>query len=521
VATDSSKSNGPPADEYLHGPQLLLLTLAIALATFMEVLDMTIVNVSVPSIAGTLGVSPNEGTWTISSYSLAAAIMQPLTGWISRQFGEVRTFVTSATLFVIFSALCGLATSMPMLVVGRLLQGMVSGPMVPMAQALLMRAYPPAKRGMAMAIWAMVVFLAPIFGPILGGWITDNLSWPWLFYINLPVGIFAAATVWSILHKRDTERRKLPLDAVGLGLLVIGVGSLQFMLDNGNDMDWFNSWVIVAALITAIVALTFLIAWELTDEHPIIDLHLFQFHNFRIGLLTICLGFFAFFGVTVIYPLWLQTTAGYTATWAGLASAPVGILGVILMPFVGRNLNKMNLRVAASVGFFFFGISMLWLSKMNETASFMQIIEPRLLQGVGMAFFFLPLNQIMFSGVRNDAVAGAAGLATFFRNLSGSLSTAMCIFVWSRRTDFHQTILAQHVTAGSVWRDYSAHLGVLGVHSTTSALAYTNAVVANQAQTMGANDIFFAYGLLFLALMLPVWLARPPFTGAGGGGGAH
>jgi DHA2 family multidrug resistance protein len=301
---------------------------------------------------------------------------------------------------------------------------------------------------------------------------------------------------------------------------VIGVGSLQFMLDNGNDMDWFNSNVILGALITSVVALTFLIVWELTDEHPIIDLHLFEVNNFRIGLLTICLGFFAFFGVTVIYPLWLQTTAGYTATWAGLASAPVGILGLVLMPFVGRNIGKMNLRIAASVGFFFFGISMWWLSKMNETASFGEIIAPRLLQGVGMAFFFLPLNQIMFSGVRGDMVAGAAGLATFFRNLSGSLSTAMSIFLWSRRTDFHQTILAQHVTAGGPWSDYLAHLATLGVHSTTAALAYTDSLVVRQAQTMGANDLFFGFAVLFLLLMLPVWLAKPPFPGAGGGG-AH
>jgi DHA2 family multidrug resistance protein len=292
------------------------------------------------------------------------------------------------------------------------------------------------------------------------------------------------------------------------------------MLDNGNDMDWFNSNVILAALITSVVALTFLIVWELTDEHPIIDLHLFELNNFRIGLLTICLGFFAFFGVTVLYPLWLQTTAGYTATWAGLASAPAGILGLVLMPFVGRNITKMNLRLAASAGFFFFGISMLWLSKMNETASFGQLVAPRLLQGIGMAFFFLPLNQIMFSGIPGNMVAGAAGLATFFRNLSGSLSTAMSIFLWSRRTDFHQTILTQHVTASEPWSDYLAHLATLGVHSTTAALAYTDTLVVRQAQTMGANDVFFGFAVLFLLLMLPVWLAKPPFPGAGGGG-AH
>src|SRR5471030_2107768 len=223
------------AGEYppLHGGKLFFLTVAIATAAFMEILDMTIVNVSVPNISGSLGVSNSEGTWVVSSYMLAAAVVQPLTGWIARRFGEVRTFVTSVCLFMLFSAICGLATSLPMLVVARLIQGFVSGPMMSVAQAILLRNYPIERRGMAIALWAMVIVIAPICGPIIGGWITDNLSWPWLFYINLPVGAFAAAASWSILRHRESKKVKLPIDVVGLTLLVIGVGSLQFMLDNG------------------------------------------------------------------------------------------------------------------------------------------------------------------------------------------------------------------------------------------------------------------------------------------------
>jgi len=219
----------------LRGAQLALLTVAVSLATFMEVLDMTIVNVSVPAIAGSLGVSPSEGTWAVSSYSLAAAVMQPLTGWIGRRFGEVRTFITSMLLFVVFSAICGFATTMNMLVIARLMQGLVSGPMVAIAQALMLRNYPPEKRGVALGLWGMVVIVAPIFGPIIGGWITDNLSWPWLFYINLPIGLLAASVTWSILKNRESKRVIVPIDAIGLTLLVIGVGCLQYMLDNGND----------------------------------------------------------------------------------------------------------------------------------------------------------------------------------------------------------------------------------------------------------------------------------------------
>src|SRR5450759_641914 len=239
----------------LHGAPLALLTVAIAFATFMEVLDITIVNVSVPHIAGSLGVSPQEGTWAISSYSLASAIMQPLSGWIGRRFGEVRSFCVSAFLFVLMSMLCGVATSMPMLVVGRLLQGAVSGPRVALSLSLLLNNYPNEKKGLALALWAMTVVVAPIFGPILGGWLTDNYSWPWIFFINTPVGVLAVIITWILLRHRESKIVKAPIDTVGLVLLVLGVGCLQFMLDNGNDKDWFSSPMILALGITALVSL--------------------------------------------------------------------------------------------------------------------------------------------------------------------------------------------------------------------------------------------------------------------------
>jgi len=509
------------ATEYppLRGGKLLFLTAAIATASFMEILDMTIVNVSVPAISGSLGVSTSEGTWAVSSYMLAAAVMQPLTGWIGRRFGEVRTFVTSILLFMVFSAICGLATSLPMLVASRLIQGLVSGPMMSVAQAILLRNYPIERRGMAIALWAMVIIIAPIFGPIIGGWITDNLSWPWLFYINLPVGAFAAAASWSILRHRESKKVKLPIDAVGLALLVVGVGCLQFMLDNGNDKDWFNSSLIVAAAIASLISLCFLIPWELTDRHPVIDLHLFSGRNFRIGTLVVGIAYFGLSGINIIFPLWLQTTMGYTATWAGLAVAPVGLLALVAAPIVGRNMNRMNLRLAASFAFCVFGGAIFWTATLNEQASFGQFATPRFFQGLGLAFFFLPLNQILLSGVRPDELASASGLSNFVRTISGSIATAVTVWMWNRRTDYHHAVLAEHVrNSADGWTQYQSQLAAQGITG-SGALQYVNQVISQQAMTLGVNDVFHALGWMFLALIPVIWLTKPPFAGRGADAG--
>src|ERR1700723_1986493 len=492
----------------LHGGKLFFLTVAIATASFMEILDMTIVNVSVPSISGSLGVTTSEGTWAVSSYMLAAAVMQPLSGWIARRFGEVRTFVTSILLFMVFSAVCGLATSLPMLVGARLVQGFVSGPMMSVAQAILLRNYPIERRGMAIALLCMVIIIAPIFRPIIGGWVTDNFSWPWLFYINLPVGAFSAAASWSILRHRESKTIKLPIDAVGLMLLVIGVGSLQFMLDNGNEKDWFNSPVILAAALTSIIAISFFIPWELTDKHPVVDLRLFGRRNFRVGTLTVGTAFFAFSGVNIIFPLWLQTTVGYTATWAGFAVAPVGLLGLIVAPIVGRNMMRLNLRLAAS---FVFGFSVFWTATLNESASFIQFATPRFLQGLGMAFFFLPLNQILMSGVAPNELASASGVSNFVRTMSGSFATAITVWVWNRRSDYHHAVLTEHINdASHSWAGYQAQLSAHGIHG-LGASEYVNQVISNQASTLGVNEVFHMLGLLYIILIPFVWFAKPPF----------
>src|ERR1700754_5053622 len=500
----------------LHGAPLALLTIAVAFATFMEVLDITIVNVSVPHIAGSLAVSPQEGTWAISSYSLASAIMQPLSGWLGRRFGEVRCFCVSALLFVVMSTFCGLAVSMPMLVVGRLLQGAGSGPMVALSLSLLLNSYPNEKKGLALALWAMTVVVAPIFGPILGGYLTDNYSWPWIFYINVPVGAAAGVVTWSILRHRETKIARAPIDTVGLALLVIGVGCLQFMLDNGNDHDWFASPMILTLGLIALVALVFLVIWELTAKHPVVDLSLFGRRNFAVGVTALSLGMLAFFGINVVFPLWLQTTLGYTSTWAGLATAPVGILAFVVSPFIGRNIQRLELRAVVTFAFIVFAFPSFGFAGFNRGASFATLVLPRFIMGIAIACFFIPLNQIFLSGLNPDQIAGASGLANFCRTLASSVSTAITVTLWQHRTESHHASLTEYVThAAPATTAFTQKLTTLGIPG-KPGLAVVDQLVTREAATLAVNDVFWGCALLFLSLIPILWLAKPPFGNAGG-----
>ena len=304
----SMSATPPPAAlPPLHGPQLVLGTLVLSLAVFMNVLDTSIANVSIPAIAGDLGVSPQQGTWVITSFAVANAISVPLTGWLTQRIGQVRLFVGAILLFVLASALCGMAPSIEFLIAARVLQGAVAGPMIPLSQTLLLASYPPAKSGMALAFWGMTTLVAPIIGPLLGGWISDNYSWPWIFYINIPIGMLAAWATWAIYHKRESATKRLPIDKIGLALLVLWVGALQLMLDKGKELDWFSSTEIIVLAAVAVVGFIYFIIWELGDAHPVVDLSLFKGRNFSAGVVAISVGYGVFFGSLVILPLWLQT----------------------------------------------------------------------------------------------------------------------------------------------------------------------------------------------------------------------
>jgi DHA2 family multidrug resistance protein len=520
-AASASPTPRPVAAAPLKGGELVIGTIALSLATFMNVLDSSIANVSIPAISGDLGVSPSQGTWVITSFAVANAISVPLTGWLTQRFGQVRLFTASIVLFVIASWLCGLAPNIGMLIAFRVLQGFVAGPMIPLSQTLLLASYPSAKAGTAMAMWAMTVLVAPVAGPLLGGWITDNISWPWIFYINVPVGLFAAALTWSIYRRRDPGPRRVPLDYVGLGLLVLFVGAMQIMIDKGKELDWFSSGQIVVLAVVACVAFLFFLAWELTDKHPIVDLRLFARRNFLMGTMSLSIAYGLFFGNVVLLPLWLQQYMGYTATWAGLATAPVGILAIVLSPWVGKNVSKIDPRKLATVAFIGFGIVLWMRSNFNTQANFATILIPTVLQGAAMAFFFIPLQAIVFSGLTPDRMPSAAGLSNFVRITAGAVGTSLFTTLWEDRAALHHAQLSESISATN--QSATQVMGQMSASGFTNeqALANVNRMIDQQAYTMAVTDVFYLSALLFFVLIVVIWLAKPRPGAAAAGGGAH
>ena len=515
-----STAQGAPAP--LHGSSLLLGTIALSLATFMNVLDTSIANVSLPSIAGNLGVSPAQGTWVITSFAVANAISVPLTGWLTQRFGAVRLFTASVLLFVLSSWLCGFAPTLGLLIAFRVIQGLVAGPMIPLSQTLLLSSYPPQRAGLAMAMWAMTTLVAPVAGPLLGGWITDNMSWPWIFYINIPVGLVAAATTWSIYRKRETPTRKLPIDAVGLGLLVLWVGALQIMLDKGKELDWFHSTEIVALGLAALVGFAVFIVWELTEEHPVVELRLFARRNFSVGAIALSVAYGLFFGNLVLLPLWLQQHMGYTATAAGFALAPVGLLAILLSPVVGRNVGRVDPRNIATVSFVVFAVVLWMRSNFTTQADLWTILVPTILQGAAVACFFIPLMNITLSGLTPDRIASASGLSNFVRITAGAFGTSIATTMWEDRAAIHHAHLAERLSAGdAVTADAWDKLGAMGLNGDQVA-AQVSRLIDQQAFTRAADDIFLGSAISFLVLITLIWVAKP-LRGAGAvdAGGAH
>jgi DHA2 family multidrug resistance protein len=492
---------------HLQGGRLWLLAGAIVAATFLEVLDVTVVNVSVPSIAGSLGVSPAESTWAISSYSLASAVLMPLTGWLAKRFGEVRTFSTSFALFIVFSMLCGLASSMPALVFFRLLQGAVSGPLVPLSLTLLISNFPSEKRGMAIALWTMAIALAPIAGPVIGGWTTEHLSWHWVFFLNLPIGVAAWVLATVLLRGRESELLRARVDWIGLFLLIVGVGSFQFVLDVGNDRGWLDSPLVATLSVTALVALTFFVAWELTTTNPAVDLTLFKDRNFMVGVFLLTCGVVGNFGISIVYPLWLQTVLGYPPTWAGLATAPVGLMILVISPLIGKHLHRLGVRSVASFGFGVLAIVAFWFSHFTADVAFDQLLLPRVIQGIGVGCFFISMNQIVLSRIEPARVASATGLSNFFRTLAGSVSTALTVLIWQDRALFHKAVLSENVTASATGAtSYMGALADVGAPADTH-LAFVDNLLTKQALTLAVNDVFYLYSCLFACLAISVWLA--------------
>ncbi len=499
----------------ITGVKLVALTIGVSLAIFMNVLDTSIANVAIPTIAGDLAVGATEGTWIITSFAVSLAIALPLSGWLGKRIGEVRLFVSATLLFTLLSVLCGLATSLPMLVALRVLQGAVAGPMIPLSQSLLLMNYPQEKHGTALSIWGMTAVVAPVAGPILGGWITDTYSWPWIFYVNAPVGLLSAWVTARILRGRETETEKRSIDKVGLALLILGVGSLQVLLDKGNELAWFSSPTIWALAVVALLALSFFVAWELSEANPVVDLTLFRQRNFTVGALALSFGYLTYFGSVVVFPLWLQTEMGYTATWAGMAAAPIGLLAIVVSPLLGTLMRRFDLRVLVTTAFVLFAGVSFWMSRNATDVALSQLMWPRLVFGVGVPLFFVPLMTMSLAGLPAQRVASASGLANFLRLLGGSFGASLSITIWDQRQALHDVRLTAAASTSGFFDEALAHLGNVGLDAKEAALVLAHSI-AREAFMLATNDFFWLSGWAFLALLALVWAAKGPFGTAQG-----
>ncbi len=493
----------------LSGGRLALATFAVALATFMNVLDSSIANVAIPTMSGSLGVSIDEGTWVITLFAAATAISIPITGWLTQRVGQVRLFVTSIFLFTFSSWLCGIAPTLPILLAARILQGAVAGPMIPLSQALLLSSYPKAKSGLALSLWAMTATVGPIAGPALGGWMTDSYSWSWIFYINIPVGLFAGTVSWFIYRSRETKTRVIKLDKFGLLSLIAWVASLQIMLDKGKDLDWFQSPVIIALSLFSGISFISFVIWELTEEHPLIDLRLFRGRNFFGGTVAISVAYGIFFANLVLLPQWMQEYLGYRSVDAGLVTAPLGIFAVFLAPVMGKLMPKSDARILATLAFVGFASVFFMRSLYTTGVDTWTLVLPTLLQGIPTALFFVPLTAIILSGLPPEKIPDAAGLSNFARIFSGAAGTAIFSTAWDSRTIFHHTRLTEQANLGNpaFYDSINALQSNLGM-SLNQAYARFELTLNQQAAMLGLNDIFWISALIFVGIIPLIWITK-------------
>ncbi|MBT0666944.1 DHA2 family efflux MFS transporter permease subunit [Novosphingobium profundi] len=491
------------------GAKLAITAFVLAMANFVVVLDMTIANVSVPHIAGGLAVSTESGTWVITTYAVAEAICVPLTGWLAGRFGVVRMFLASILGFGIFSALCGIAGNLEMLLLFRLGQGFCGGPLMPLSQTLLLKIFPREMHPKAMAMWAMTVVVAPIAGPILGGYISDNWDWRWIFLINVPIVIAVFMSLLVLLRGVTSPLRRLPIDIVGLALLIVWVGAFQTMLDLGHDRDWFHNTTICVLGCVAAVFFAIFVIWELTEEHPIVDLAVFRHRGFSASTFALALAFATYFSAVVIVPQWLQAGMGYTATWAGIAMAPAGVLAVIASPIVPRLMQKTDPRLLVFLGVSWLAFCAFLRSFWSTDSTLWEIAFPQLIQGVGVAFMIVPLTTIGLASVDPEETASAAGISNFGRTLAGAIGTSVVTTMWSDlgRSDGADLVASMNNVEGLI-----ARLQSQGMPFDT-ARAAINQIVTLQAQAQATVHVATISAIALLVAAFAIWFAPRPKRG--------
>ena len=506
------------------------ITAAVMLGVFMEVLDTTVVNVSLPHIAGNLSASVDETTWVLTSYLVSNAIILPMTGWLANQFGRKRILMTSIIGFTLASVACGMAPNLSSLIFFRVIQGATGGGLQPLSQAIMLEAFPGPKRGKAMAVWGLGIVVAPMLGPVLGGWITDSYSWRWIFYINLPVGLMAALmSQWFIFDPPYIKRKSASVDYWGIGLLAVGIGALQVMLDKGQEDDWFSSHFITILTILAIGGLVAFTVREVMAEHPIVDLRVFKIRTYATGVFLMTVLGFVLYGSTVLIPIWLQTLMGYPSLQAGLAVLPRGLGSFLFMPVVGILMGFIEPRKLLASGLIFAGVSLYFLSLLNTQAGYWDIFWPQLIQGAAMGLLFVPLTTITNDPIAPERMGNATSIFNLMRNIGGSVGIASVTTMFARSAQLHTNNLVHNMNwnspqAQQAMRGATAMFMSKGADQHTAQLRAYHAlwgIVLQQATMLSFIRTFQILAALFILCLPLILLMRKPSHHEKGGGMGH
>src|SRR5919198_6113748 len=509
----------PVAREETPDISPLIVAISVMLGTFMEVLDTTVVNVSLPHIAGSLSATVDEATWVLTSYLVANAIILPMTGWLSNQFGRKRMLMISVGGFTLSSVLCGMAPNLPALIIFRIIQGATGGGLQPLSQAILLEAFPPEDRGKAMAFWALGIVVAPMLGPVLGGWITDSYSWRWVFYINLPIGVAASAMAKFFIFDPPYIRRVSSyVDWWGIGLLAVGVGALQIMLDKGQEEDWFGSDFIRVLAVAAIVGLAAFVVREVFVRHPVVNLSVLKVRTYATGVFMMTVLGFVLYGSTVLVPIWLQTLMGYPALEAGWAMLPRGLGSFVFMPLVGILTAKVEPRKLLAAGIIASSTSLFLLASLNLNAGYWDIFVPLFIQGIAMGLLFVPLTTVSFDPIERERTGNATSIFNLMRNIGASFGIASVTTIVARQSQTHFNVLGRHVniydlksqqTFEAIRRAFMAR-GSDAVSATRPAYAALFGMVQRQASMLSFLDAFWILGAVFAAMLPLLLLMRRP-----------